>query len=130
MRSHRSLRFVLVTAALAGSGWAGRASDAPVHPDLTALVARVGDRVTVYYHRAQQLICLERSTVVPMSSSLSLDGFARTVESELRVELTPSDGDGLPDARVTRQIRRINGRAPRNRDQKDRSGCSDPTPVS
>jgi hypothetical protein len=90
----------------------------------------VGERVTAYYHRAQQLICVERSTVVPISSDWTMLGFARTVESELRVELDAADGDGVPEARVTREIRRINGREPRERDKKDRSGCTDPTPIS
>jgi len=130
MRSHGALRFVLVTAAMAGSVWIARASGARDRPDVDAVIAHVGDRVAAYYHRAQQLICLERSTVVPIASNWSLAGFARTVESELRVELQAADGEALPDPRVTRQIRRINGRAPRERDLKDRSGCTDPTPLS
>lgn len=130
MRPHGSLRLVLVTAALAGSGWIARASDAPAHPDVRAIVSRVGERVAAYYHRAQQLICLERSTVVPIDPSWTAQGFARTVESELRVELDALDGDGLPDAQVTRQVLRVNGHKPLERDKKDRSGCTDPTPIS
>jgi hypothetical protein len=55
---------------------------------------------------------------------------ARTVESDLRVDLDATDGDELPDAQVIREIRRINGREPRERDKKDRSGCTDPNPLS
>jgi hypothetical protein len=124
------LRLVLVPAALAGWGWIARASPAPDRADLNAVIARVGDRVAAYYRRAQQIICLERSTVVPIGSDWTQQGFARTVESELRVELDAADGDGLPDARVVRDIRRINGRAPRERDRTDRSACTDPTPLS
>ena len=130
MRPRASTRFVLVTAALAGSGWIARASDAPARPDVRAIVARVGERVAAYYHRAQQLICLERSTVIPVDSSWTIHGFARTVESELRVELDALEGDTLPAAQVTRQVLRVNGREPRPRDKKDRSGCTDPTPIS
>ena len=99
-------------------------------PDVATLIARVGERVAAYYQRAQQLICTERSTVVPIRADWSADGFARTVESELRIEMEAADGDGRPAARVTRQIRRVNGREPRERDRKDRSGCTDPTPQS
>jgi hypothetical protein len=130
MRPHGSLRLALVTAALIGTGWIGRSSAATNHPDLAALIAHVGERVAAYYHRAQQLICLERSTVVPISSDWSMDGFARTVESELRVDLDAVDGGELPDVHVTREIRRINGREPRERDRTDRAGCTDPTPIS
>lgn len=106
-----------------------RTSAAPDR-DIDALITDVGARVAAYYERAQQLICIERSTVIPIAPDWSMSGFARTVESELRVELPAADGDGLPDPRVTRQIRRINGREPRERDLRDRSGCTDPTPFS
>jgi hypothetical protein len=46
------------------------------------------------------------------------------------VESEFPDGDSLPKARVTRNVRRINGRAPRAQDDKDRSGCTDPNPLS
>ena len=36
----------------------------------------------------------------------------------------------LPDAKVIRDVRRINGRAPRERDKNARSGCTDPNPLS
>ncbi|HET7696080.1 MAG TPA: hypothetical protein VFK57_10260 [Vicinamibacterales bacterium] len=107
-----------------------RATAAQDRADVAALIARVGDRVAAYYRRAQQLICTEQSTVTPIRSDWGPDGFARMVESELRVEMEGADGDGLPAARVTRQIRRINGREPRERDARDRSGCTDPTPQS
>jgi len=133
MRPPGCVRLVLVTAALIGSAGIFRASGASDPQDVAAVVARVGERVAAYYQRAQRLICLERSTVMPIASDWSQGGFARTVESELRVELDALDavdGAALPDARVTREIRRINGREPRDRDQTDRSGCTDPTPIS
>jgi hypothetical protein len=129
MRPPRSIRFVLVSAALAGSVWPGRADDANRH-DARAIVARVGERVAAYYKRAQQLICRERSTVVPIDSSWTAQGIARTVESELRVELDALDGAAVPSAQVTRQVLRVNGREPRERDRRNRSGCTDPTPIS
>jgi len=98
--------------------------------DLDLLLTRVGERVADYYRRAQRVICTEKSTVQPIQSNWSAEGLARTVESELRVESDPADGDALPEARVLRDIRRVNGRAPRERDRKDRSGCTDPNPLS
>jgi hypothetical protein len=98
--------------------------------DLPALLRAVGERVANYYHRAQHVICLETSTVQPIDSNWSFDGFARTVESELRVELDAAEGSALPVARVVRDIRRVNGRQPREADHKARSGCTDPNPLS
>jgi hypothetical protein len=130
MGPHGSIRLLLLASAFAGSSWIVAARAPGDDRDVAALVAEVGERVAAYYQRAQRLVCTERSTVVPIGKDWSVQGFARTVESELRVELDGADGDGLPAARVTRQIRRVNGRAPRERDKKDRSGCTDPTPLS
>ena len=42
-----------------------------------------------------------------------------------------SDGSARPlEPRVIRNVRRINGRAPSARDKTDRSGCTDPRPLS
>ena len=93
-------------------------------PSDAALIERISERVAAYYQRMQGLVCTERSTVVPVGAT---DGaqFARTVDSELRVAI-----DGAIEPRITRVVQRINGREPRERDKKDRSGCTDPTPWS
>jgi hypothetical protein len=107
------------------------ASGAPqAEPDLPTLLEAVANRVTTYYHRAQRVVCTETSTVQPIDRQWSSQGFARTVESERRLELEAADGDALPDGRIVRDIRRVNGRLPRESDQKSRSGCTDPTPLS
>jgi hypothetical protein len=103
---------------------------APQSSDLDALMTRIGERVASYYRQAQRVICIENSTVQPIGSNWTPEGFARTVESELRVESEPADGSALPGAHVIRDVRRINGRAPRERDKKARSGCTDPNPLS
>ena len=126
----RQTRTLLCTAAFAASGWIVPTGAAPDRPDVDALVARIGERVVAYYQRVQRFICIERSTVVPIGTDWSGQGFARTVESELRVEMDNTDGDELPTARFTRQIQRVNGREPRERDRTNRSGCTDPTPLS
>jgi hypothetical protein len=109
------------------AGWVAAAPQAP--PDIEALMRLVGERVAEYHQRAQSVMCVEQSTVQPIQSNLAPEGFSRTVESDLRVEFE-ADGDTLPAARVIREIRRINGRAPRERDKKDRAGCTDPNPLS
>jgi hypothetical protein len=113
------------------AAWACCLSAAPDElPAVDELMSRVSARIADYYHRAQRVICVERSTVQPIQSNRSPEGFARVVESELRVETEAADGDVLPIAKVVREIRRINGREPRERDKKDRSGCTDPNPLS
>ena len=66
--------------------------------DLGTLLDAIGDRVASFYQRAEHLICRNISTVQPIDRSWGRDGFARAVESELRVELIPTDGDGEPEA--------------------------------
>lgn len=107
------------------------ASAVPQAPaDVATLLTAVGERVVNYYRRAQSVICTERSTVQPIDRNWSQQGFARTVESELHVELDATDGEGLPEARLVRDVRRVNGRLPRESDQKSRNGCTDPNPLS
>src|SRR5579871_1003473 len=129
MESYRWLRFVLVAATVVGSGWATTAADSVPRLSTDEVVRSVGARVAAYYQRAQQLVCVERSTTVPITKDWT-PGFARVVESDLRVELEAIGDDHMPEAQVTRHIRSVNGREPRERDKKDRSGCTDPTPIS
>jgi hypothetical protein len=130
MHQRTNLRLVCL-APLALCGWWGSISAAPqAPPDLAALMTRVAERVAGYYRQAQHVICVERSTVQPIGSNWTPEGMARTVESELRVEFEAGDGRALPEAKVVRDVRRINGRPPRERDKTDRSGCTDPNPMS
>jgi hypothetical protein len=99
-------------------------------PDVATLLAAVGARVAGYYQRAASVICTETSTVQPIDRNWSVGGFPRTVESELHVELDAAAGSALPAARLVRDIRRVNGRPPREADRKSRHGCTDPNPLS
>jgi hypothetical protein len=99
-------------------------------PELATLLEAVADRIASYYDRAQQVVCTETSTVQPIDRQWSPQGFARTVESELRLELEAADGDALPDVRIVRDIRLVNGRLPRESDRTSRSSCTDPNPLS
>jgi len=101
---------------------------AQASPTIDELLSRVGDRIAEFYKRAQRVICIEISRVQPIDLTYSSQGFARIVESELRVEA--EDGEVAREARVVREIRKVNGRAPRDKDKKNRDGCTDPNPLS
>jgi hypothetical protein len=96
--------------------------------DADEVLVRVGERVAEFYKRAMNVICIETSTVQRVDFNNSLDGFARTVESELHFE---ADNDQAPGtAAIVRKVRKVNGRIPREKDKKDRAGCTDPNPLS
>ncbi len=127
------MRGVLMALAAAWLLWVNVSAAPQAGPDLSTVLKAVGDRVADYYRRAQSVICLETSTVQPIDRQWSSDGLARTVESELHVELDAPDADAesvLPKARIVRDIRRVNGRVPRETDLKSRNGCTDPNPLS
>ena len=128
MGRHGCARLVVTASAVVCACWVSAAPQAP--PDIDGLMASIGDRVADYYRRAQSVICVEQSTVQPIQSNWVPDGFSRTVESELRVEFEAADGDTLAKGKVIRDIQRVNGRPPRERDKKDRTGCTDPNPLS
>lgn len=130
MRPHGPAGLLVVTIALAASGRAVPSGAQEGHQDIAALIAHVGERVAAFYERAQRLVCLERSTVLPMDRDWRVVGFGRTVLSELRVEAGAADGGFPSEPHVTRVIRRVNGREPRASDLTGRAGCTDPTPLS
>jgi hypothetical protein len=122
---------IIVTASTGMWGcWVSAAAAQQATPDIATLLTHVGHRVVDYYHRAQSLVCLEKSMVQPIDSNWSSQGLSRSVESELRVESEAADGEQLPEAKIVREIRRINGRAPRESDKTDRNACTDPNPLS
>ena len=73
-----------VLTAVAGTGWAQQPQD------LEPILARVGARIEEFYKRVQSLICLEKVTAQPISTSLSADGFARVLEYDLGSSSPPS----------------------------------------
>jgi hypothetical protein len=116
----RPARLLAIAAIAAGVCSASGRAASHTGPDIDQLLARIGARVSGYYSRAQTIVCIETSTVQPITPHWQFDGMARTVESELRFEA----------GTLSRDVRRINGRAPRERDKRDRAGCTDPTPLS
>jgi hypothetical protein len=100
---------------------AGVVAQAP--DDLVTVLGRVGDRVQHYYGRAQSIVCNERVTVQPMSHDLTPAGLGRVLEFELRIDWDASENDQPLEARVIRELRKVNGRAPRPNYE---PGCLDP----
>jgi hypothetical protein len=98
-------------------------------PDIDTLLARVGERIAEYYKRAQSVVCTEKTTVQPVGHDYAPQGFARVTEYELRVE-ADAEGGETAGAKVVRELLRVNGKPPREKDKKDRAGCTDPNPLS
>jgi hypothetical protein len=116
------LSYVALTmAAIAAAG-------VQAQPNIEQLLASVSQRIAEFYKRANNVVCIETSTVQPVDLNNSPYGFIRTVESELRVEA--DNGEATGEAAIVRKIRKVNGRVPREKDKKDRAGCTDPNPLS
>jgi hypothetical protein len=120
---------VFVVAALATASAISIAAQSTKAPpiDLAGLLARVGERVEAYYHRAQSIVCTETVQLVSMDQGYSPNPHVRRLVYELRVSWDKADGDATPDANVLRQLKSINGRAPKEGEE---PGCLDPKPVS
>jgi hypothetical protein len=104
------------------------AAQAPA--DVQGVLRLVGERLEQYYKRAQNVVFTEKKVMQPVTSDYSPLGFARTTEYELRVEADEAQGDGSAEVKILRQLLRVNGRPPRDKDKKDRNGCTDENPLS
>lgn len=105
---------------------AGAAAQPPDNVD--DVLARTAVRVAQYFTRAQSIVFFEKATVQPVRGDMSPEGFARVLESDLRVEWDPtSDGDAASEAKVLRELRKVNGHPPRAKDDRN---CLDPNPIS
>ena len=121
----RSLCLTVVALASHAIGAAAQA------PDIATVLHQVGERLEQHYKRAQNVIFTEKRTVQPVGRDYAPVGFARMTEYETRVEADASaDGDESPEVKVIRQLLRVNGRPPREKDNKDRAGCTDANPLS
>jgi hypothetical protein len=116
-----------VVSALIGAGLAGvvclASGPAQVPDELTDILRRVGERVQQYFARAQSLVCLETVHLQPLGLGLSPSGFGRNIESELRMSWEPLVAPAAPEARMLRQVLKVNGGRPR---RKDPNNCTVP----
>lgn len=108
----------------------GVTATAQTPTDVQTVLRLVAERLDQYYKHAQNVVFSEKKTMQPVASDFSPVGFARTTEYELRVEADEAQGDGTSEAKILRQLLRVNGRPPREKDKKDRSGCTDENPLS
>jgi hypothetical protein len=92
--------------------------------DLEGVLDRAASRVIDYFARAQSIVCLEKVALQKLNIGFSSDGPARFVESELRLSWEPTEEDPTPkEARTLRQVLRVNGHPPR---QRDWNNCTTP----
>src|SRR6267143_892383 len=112
-----ALSLGLLTAAAAAQG--------PSNVD--EVLGHVATRVEEYFARAQKVVFVEKTMIQYVRTDLTPQGFARVLEADLRVESDPADGDGSSEAKVVRELRKVNGHRPRTKDDQD---CLDPNPIS
>lgn len=121
---------LVVTLALAVTVTASAQSRNARPPDLelTPFLARVGAAVERYYERAQSIVWMEEITFQTLSFDLMPDrnGGLRRLNYDIRVGTEVPEGGGAPQARVQRELLRVNGRPPR---PSDKPKCGDPAPV-
>jgi hypothetical protein len=96
--------------------------------DLAGVLERVGERVAMYYARAQSVVCIDTVRLQSMRFDFSTDGPGRQLVYDLRVSWTPpaSPGDA-PEANVLRELKSVNGRPAKAGDEPE---CLDPKPIS
>jgi hypothetical protein len=96
--------------------------------DLSSLLARMGEHIEEYFARAQSIVCTETVVIESVSPSfLSEGGHARQLVYDLRVSWDAGDGSAAPDVRLTRELVRVDGHAPRPGDETE---CTDPQSIA
>src|SRR5262245_25054923 len=115
--------------AMAAVATLGVSAQSPAAPEMPSLLARVGGRIEEFYKRVQSLVCVEKVTAQPIRRDMAPEGFARVLEYDLRVEMASAD-DLEADANFARELRKVNGHAPRKYDLDDRNTCLDPNPIT
>lgn len=130
MRMNASFaRSAHLVAAIAAVVTTGLSAQAPP-PDLHGLLEQIGRRIEAFYRRAQSVMCEEKVVAQPIRHDMTLDGFARVLEYDLRVEMATLDDAEAGDANFVRELRKVNGRAPRPKDANSRDTCMDPNPLT
>src|SRR5262249_44834646 len=127
-RGARRVLIAVVLLAALGAALTETKAGAQAQPSIDEMLIHVGEKIAEFYNRAQHVICIETSMVQPINLMYSPQGFGGTVEWELHVE--GDGGDAAGEARVVREVRKVNGRVPREKDSKKREGCPDPNPLS
>jgi len=119
-------RSTVAAATVVAALWTVGAGAQSIH-DVSIVLDRVGARLEQYYKRVQNIVCTEKTTTQNVSRDMSPYGFARLIESELRVEPDDDDGSIRSEPKVVRSVRKVNGRVPK---LTDKEACYDPNPLS
>ncbi|HUR33511.1 MAG TPA: hypothetical protein VM032_06925 [Vicinamibacterales bacterium] len=121
-------RVAVCVALLLGGGSLTVTAQPKAAVDLSDTLARVAEYVQSYFARAQSIICDETVRVQALGYDLLSDLTpGRTLEHELRVSWEASADGSLATPQVLRNLLRVNGRPPR---EKDRDKCFDPQATS
>jgi hypothetical protein len=119
----RPVQRLLAVAVLLTAGSVAAEPSVPA-PSLREVLTRAGERVAQFVARAQSIMCLEVVRLQPLDPGLSPAGFARVVESELRLSWdAAAEGDGSTEAHAVRQLLKVNGHPPRKGDWES---CTEP----
>jgi hypothetical protein len=96
--------------------------------DMTALLARVGERVEQYYDRVTSVVCIETVSQQELRFNLKPQGKPRETVYELMVvRQPPANGEAESHVQIERRIKSINGRPVRKAEP---PGCTDPRSVT
>jgi hypothetical protein len=122
------MRWASLGAAALAAGISAEARQPVSDADVAAMLTQVGARVEEFYARARTVTSEEKVRLQPLGSDFSATAPARHLVYDVRVAWEPAADGGLPpEASVLRQLRTVNGRPPR---PKDEPGCTDPRDVS
>ena len=122
------MRWAWLGAAALAAGFSAEARQPASDTDVADLLTRIAARVEEFYARARTLTSEERVRLQHLGSDFSPSSPARFLVYDVRVAWEPAADGGLPpEASVLRQLRTVNGRPPR---PKDEPGCTDPRDVS
>lgn len=129
--AHLSAPIAVLAVALAAPGSVRVMDDSvaaqPRGDESVVFRQRVSDYVQGFYARARHVLGHERVVLQPLDYGLQPQGRARRLEYEIRLEWQPRDDGIAPEAVVHRQLLKVDGRAPRPRDE---PGCMDPRSLS
>lgn len=95
--------------------------------DVTATLDRVARRVLAWYDKAQTIVSTEDVLITPLRYDMAPLEPSRRLTFDLRVAWEPGGDGPLPRPTVLRDLVKVNGRAPR---PKDEPGCMDPKPAT
>jgi hypothetical protein len=106
------------------------AAGSAVRADAAAdILARVAEKVAQYYANVQSIVAEETMRIQPERRDMMPEGIARVLTYDLHLDWTPPVGGGRGEAKIVRELLKVNGRAPKP-GAKSEDTCMDPEPIS